>query len=458
MTKEGAVEKVFKLPTKPVSDEQRRKAYGVTEYSEALYNRAAVLRGEGHSAASTTMFRRAISVTPEAGVLWNGLAAAYWEVGLYADAIAAAKHAAELGYADASLHANMGLIYTSLMDYEAAEKSFLKAIALNPSEVKAPWNLSLMYLQSGQWEKGLKGYDSRFNYYGAVTYPKMPFPTWAGEDLSGKTLYVMNEQGVGDRILFSRYLWWVKQTWPTATIKYAPGNSIASLLYAYSPEIEILPDAMVMPDADYGICLMSLPFIHWSRLNSTPPDPGVLLKSLEKVSMTFGELPHPALKVGVIWTGSPAMQRNRERSMPFEMVLDLADNPSVQLYSLQFDNNDVAAYGAGELVIDLVPKVSAKGYVGTAAAMKGLDLVITACTSTAHLAGALGIPCWVLLCENPYWIWGRRGDKSSWYPNVKLYRQTAQGDWGPVFDQVKVDLANLAHEKLSAPQARVAAS
>ena len=136
------------------------------------------------------------------------------------------------------------------------------------------------------------------------------------------------------------------------------------------------------------------------------------------------------------------------------MLLELETNPRVQLFNFQFAPGaaDIKRTGAGELIGDYTHEFGCKGFMGTAAVMLHMHLIITVCTSTAHLAGALGIPCWTLLCQNPYWIWGRESEKSIWYPGMKLYRQQKMGDWAPVMEQVSADLDHYARFFFSSPK------
>jgi hypothetical protein len=271
----------------------------------------------------------------------------------------------------------------------------------------------------------------------------------------GKTLYVQAEQGAGDRVLMHRYIDWVKKTWPSAKIKFSSGVELAAAFCElFDAGVEYVPDHRPWPTADFGVFLGSLPRIHGTTASNVYPDPGYIRSAASKVRFVPPPPRVRALKVGIAWTGNPDMTRNQERSIPFGMMFELADNPYVQLYSLQFEPGRAELYhhGAEQIVHDLVPLVSPRGYIGTAAAALSLDLVITACTSLAHVAGAVGVPTWVLLCHDPYWVWLREGTRTKWYPSARLFRQPAPGDWGTVIDEVKVALAEAAERKLAEPE------
>ncbi|WP_415868219.1 glycosyltransferase family 9 protein, partial [Burkholderia ubonensis] len=150
-------------------------------------------------------------------------------------------------------------------------------------------------------------------------------------------------------------------------------------------------------------------------------------------------------KVGLVWTGSAGHQRNPFRRVGIERYVDaFREIGGVAFYSLQpGEEADVAAARAAGLPIaDHTAEL--KSFDDTAAFIGALDLVITVCTSVAHLAGALGAPTWVLLDVNPHWPWLLERRDSPWYPSATLYRQPAFGQWEPVMDEVAGDLRRLA--------------
>ncbi len=132
-------------------------------------------------------------------------------------------------------------------------------------------------------------------------------------------------------------------------------------------------------------------------------------------------------------------------------MLSLAENPRVRLYSVQCGpgRGDIDRHQAGAIITDLGADLERQGWIGTAVALREFDLVITVCTSVAHLAGALGVRCWLLLCQEPYWVWLRSGERTAWYPSMRLFRQERFGDWSGVIADVRRELASLADERLS---------
>src|SRR6185437_15224923 len=158
------------------------------------------------TATSAAMLRRAIALTPERAAMWSNLGVVLWRQGDIEGTRAALERAVELDPTAAACHGNLGVFLSATADTERAEWHLTEASRLDPDTLGPRWDRSLLYLRTGRWEIGLDEYEVRIKHKAGPLYPTMPAPLWNGEDLSGKTLYVQAEQGIGDRFLFSRYL------------------------------------------------------------------------------------------------------------------------------------------------------------------------------------------------------------------------------------------------------------
>jgi hypothetical protein len=149
-------------------------------------------------------------------------------------------------------------------------------------------------------------------------------------------------------------------------------------------------------------------------------------------------------RIGIAWQGNPTAAAERGRSIPLRDFLPLAQVPDVRLISLQKHHGvDQLAHLPEGLRIETLGDDFDAGpdaFIDTAAVMQSLDLVITSDTSVAHLAGALGRPVWVALQHVPDWRWLLEGDDCPWYPTMRLFRQTARGDWRGVFERMAQQL------------------
>jgi hypothetical protein len=145
-------------------------------------------------------------------------------------------------------------------------------------------------------------------------------------------------------------------------------------------------------------------------------------------------------KIGIAWQGNPHHKWDRHRSFPLVQFAPLAKLPGVRLISLQKGpGTEQLPLAASRFLITELPGPpggTAGDFMETAAILESLDLVITADTALAHLAGALGVPVWVALAVIVDWRWFLDGEDSPWYPTMRLFRQTRLGDWAGVFDQI----------------------
>lgn len=434
---------------KPLSDEI---VLILNKYGEAL-------RAERKWTTALAAARRGLAMDPTKSTLWATLGCTLWNMGKYEEALVPMERAIALAPSEPCNYGNLGLLYHSLRDFDSAEACFTKALRLSARRrgtrarkdyLGALWDRALMRLEGGDWARGLPDYDSRLELKGAPLYPKMPIPLWEGQPLDGKTLYVQAEQGLGDRILFSRYLCLIKERWPTCTIKGCFNELLADLFWEYRNVTEMLPHGIPWPEGlDFGVHQASLPRWLGTTPGTIPPDPGLILKRVSAQAAMGGmSLPQPllpSLKVGIAWTGNPEQSKNHFRTIPLEKMLRLSEDSGVTLYSFQVGPGTEALQelSCGELVCDIGSVLGREGLVSAGVAMLEMDLIVTACTATAHLAGALGVPTWVLLSWDAYWIWLRNREDSPWYPSVRLFRQKSPGDWDSVLDRVLSEIQTL---------------
>jgi hypothetical protein len=280
-------------------------------------------------------------------------------------------------------------------------------------------------------------------------------PRWDGRQaLAGKTLLVQAEQGLGDAIHFCRYLLPLVAQGVRVVFEVMP--SMRALMRSLPGSVQVISRGERPPPADYECPLLSLPLALGTDLASIPAEVPYLSAEPERVASWAARLQAlPGLRVGIAWQGNLAVEHlvwARGRSMPLEALAPLARVPGVNLVSLQKGPGSEQLRDATfrDRVLDLASELDrgTDAFLDTAAAMAGLDLVISTDTSIAHLAGALARPAWIALPAVPEWRWLLERADSPWYPTMRLFRQPRRGDWASVATALAQALTPLASQRL----------
>ncbi|HEM7902179.1 TPA: hypothetical protein U2L33_006324 [Burkholderia cenocepacia] len=336
-----------------------------------------------------------------------------------------------------------------------AETHAQRAVELGPHNPTYRHNLSLLQLARGDFASGWPHYEARWEGSAELrgNLPVFPGPRWRGESLKGKTLLVWGEQGLGDALQFCRYVPLLAErvhreggriVWNAFPVM---GDLFRRSLATHVDVFDTSTRIEDLPAFDVELPLMSIPGmlgLDGDALAATAPYLHADTAAVDAWRAAFtGE---QRLKVGLAWTGSLSHQRNRFRRVGLERYAEAFGHlqRDVAFYSLQpgAQHDIEAARAAGFVVNDCTREW--RTIDDTAAFVGALDLVITVCTSAAHLSGALGRRTWVLLDANPHWVWQHDRRDSPFYPSASLYRQTTFADWQPVMDAVAADLRRLA--------------
>lgn len=337
------------------------------------------------------------------------------------------------------------------------QNKFKKAIELYkqhlnqyPEDYDAIFDLACTYIMIKDYDNGFKLYEERFNapvFHQSVR--KFDTPRWKGEDLKDKTILIYEEQGYGDSIQFVRYIKLIKDYFEPRKIIFEVATPLLEL-YKFNKfnlglEIEFIEKGTPIPDHDYNCALISILYCIKRRMQL-----GYLaiIKSaflwnsyITKFPTLNFELPE-GKKIGIVWSGNPNHADDHNRLTKLEYFKPFSELPRVKLISLQKNLRSKEVETCGFEVIDVLSdKIT--DFSVLAAVINECELVITVDTAVAHLAGAMGKPCYVLLPHACDWRWSSEGEYTIWYPSVKLFRQTKPRDWVPVFKEVEKCLVNI---------------
>lgn len=311
----------------------------------------------------------------------------------------------------------------------------------HPEEPELRIQLALTQLAAGDYARGFRNYEARW-LTGELTPRRMTTPKWDGGDLTGKRILVLPEQGFGDALTFARFLPVLRRF-----------NPARVLLVCEKPLLRVMEgvegaDWIGMqppPEEPYDVWtnMMDLPPLHFDTGAPVPPPTRLSVPDDSRARARALVAPfRDRFRVGVVWCGSVTYRANAFRSFSHTLFHRLLDVPGLQMFSL-YKGPELAAFQADGSAAFIVDTASTdRDFADCAATMQEMDLVITSCTATCHLAGSLGVPTWTLLHWDAFWLWQIAQDDTPWYPSMRLIRQEKPRDWAGVFDRVKADLTN----------------
>lgn len=417
-------------------------------------------------------YGRVLKRHPDQAEIYHNLGVSLWLQKHLEAAIAAYRRAIALKPDYPQALFNLGVALDAAGQYEAGEAAFRSALHYQPEMTDALSGLGQNLISQGRLEEATSWFDEALAsdselldaHLGRVRgnllsgnlvdgwaefgwhrkranwqASKVTGSTWHGEDITGKSILLYGEQGLGDVIHFSRYTNLVAGRGAQVHL-YCP-QSLARLLETLDGVETVTSDDQTVPESDHVASLMDLPGIFGTTLQ-TIDNLCPYLRS--PAGRTRQRRPGHPFRVGLVWAGNEIHQRDRDRSCPLERFVPLFSVPGTEFYSLQMGApaGEIAQMGLAGMMTNVGKDLT--DFAHTADVLTQLDLLITVDTAIAHLAGALDLPVWTLLAYAPDWRWMLDRSDTPWYPSMTLYRQPVPGDWSGVFSQVEGDLRILA--------------
>ncbi len=421
-----------------------------------LNNLGIVLWEQGRPDRAIPLYRKALELEPNAFDTQMNLGVSLSDMGQFDDALDWLRSALALRPDSADAWDNLGMTLARQNLWQEAMAHYDKAIELRPEFGEAHRNRALGWLAHGDFERGWPEAEWRLKCRNPPGF-RVSKPRWTGEHLGGKTILLHWEQGLGDTLQFIRFAPQVAERGGRVWVLSQP--SLVRLVARSSAVERVFDGTTPLPPFDVHAPLMSVPAIVGTTLSSLPQSPylsadGATIEQWRPVLARSLGVADPAsvYKIGIAWQGNPDNKIDRWRSFPLELLEPLARIPGVRLISLQKGPGveQLTALGGrfpvAELDIRIAGLEPRRDFLDTAAIMTLLDMVVTPETAVAHLAGALGVKCWVALCRAGDWRWMVDGDQCPWYSRLRLFRQTTMGAWEDVFQR----MARTLHEEVSA--------
>jgi Tfp pilus assembly protein PilF len=398
----------------------------------ALHNLGILYRRSKAYAAAVACYRRVLALDPANANTTASLGNALKDWGKLDEALVWHRKALAMKPDDAGVLHNLGVTLRERDENEEALACFDRALALEPTRGEVAWDRALALLHMGDYERGWPAYEARW-LLDEHQPPRAPLPAWDGRPAPGQGLILTTEQGFGDSIQFARFIEAARARVGRITLAVRP--PLHALMMSVRGVDQVMDRSGPVGDAKLHLPLLTLPMVLGHRLEDIPgrvpyvtappaPSPAVAA-AIDRV---------PGFRVGIVWSGSTTFKGNDKRATSLTRFLRFLEVPNVRLFSLQKGppTKELDALKGEGLVVDLGSLID--DFAESAAAIAKLDLVIMTDSSVAHLCGALGRPCWVLLSAAPDWRWFSGRSDSPWYPSLRLFRQKSLGEWDEVFD------------------------
>ncbi|BBP98421.1 hypothetical protein BSFA1_35500 [Burkholderia sp. SFA1] len=363
--------------------------------------------------------------------------------------------AAEAVMREAALHhPGNGLVSGAIAMYLNEQSRFAEAEAMyrvalteSPDEHGFAIDLADLELRRGAWRDGWLRFDRRLNRsqhgeHGVVARMERVGPSWRGQTLDGKRVVVYSELGLGDDIQFVRYFPQFAEG-----VRRNGGEALLAVRAALHPLIRrFVPDCVALEAHDFGtvdytVAMMSMPL--WIGLLPHQVDGRAYLHAApERIDIWRSMLASDgsdALRVGLVWAGSPTHRRDAQRSVPIAALAPLWRLPGVTFYPVAPGREgDIAAMRSAGARIAELPEYT-EHFHDSAALVSALDVLVSVDSSPLHLGGALGKPVLAMIDRASHWCWGE-AETQPWYDSVRLVRQRTPGDWTPVVERVSAAL------------------
>jgi Tfp pilus assembly protein PilF len=418
------------------AEQEYRKALEISPHHVgALNNLGLLLLNSGRVAIAAPYLQRAISVAPNDAISWNTLGTVRREMGEEQGALDGFARALAINPYYSAARLNIANLLRCQGRLDDARPHYRFVLQHNPKDALALWNLGAL--------EGLAGnLETAFDLF-ARTHMLQPnalppaLPRWRGEALEGKRIVLDADQGLGDTIMFARFVASVRERGGRA-ILWAQ-RALAELFSSLQGLERFVPRDDPVPEAEVWFPLVDLPAVLGRGAARGPWSDSYLSAAPERVARWAQEFPYAGrLRVGIVWQGNPTHPDDRNRSLPLAALFGpLSEIREVDFVALQVGDARAQAVRFPEIRSD----IDVSNFADTAAALSVLDLLISVDTSILHLAGALGRPVWGLLAHAPDWRWMLKRSDSPWYRNLVLFRQPRPRDWTAVAEDVARALA-----------------
>ena len=385
-------------------------------------------------------FKNALQISPNE-TIYQLLGNLYCEQNKLNDSLICFSKSLKINPKNSKSYSGLGKVFLKLNKIKESIDAYETAIKLDPNDHLAKTDYCYPLLIDGQFIKGWKMHESRFDAKVYGPHYGQGWNRWEGQSLIGKSILIFPESGFGDTIQFARYVPLIKEFGGYVIMGCRPE---LFELFKNIKNVDLL--TMDSYQTDYQISMMSLPYAFKTTLESIPNNMPYIHVEKKPIDIIQNQ---PGLKVGLVWGGNTFKDNpsfalmNKRRSIKLKQFAPLSKIEGVSLFSLQMPDNE-----ASEQLKDVPFKITpvmddVRDFNDTANIIMNLDLLISVDTSIVHLAGAINKPVWMVSRFDTCWRWMKDRSDSPWYPSMKIFRQPKQGDWDSVINEVTKELNKL---------------
>ena len=411
----------------------------------ALHLLGVIAHQAGENDIAVELIGKALAIIPDYAEAHSNLGLALQKQGKLDDALASYHKAISIKPDYAEAYNNLGSVYHDQGKLDEAIASYNTALAIDPDFDQAIYNKSLILLLFGQFDQGWPLHERRWKSDGFSGMRNFVQPLWLGKEiLKGKTILLHSEQALGDTLLFCRYAKLVSNLGARVILEI-PKRFVGVLQGLEGVSVFVSKDEE-LPSFDFHCPLHSLPLAFNTSIGTIPANMSYLVadggqqKALRK---RYHQLGNDFL-VGISWN-SNSPKYGKRKSMELDDFLPLLEIPNITFVDLQYgDTVNQRSLFTDKMGIEIFhdESVDQMGDLNKfASQVAALDMVVTISNTTAHMAGALGVPTLLMLDTVPIWYWLQGRGDSPWYPSMRLFRQSKGGDWGSVIENVREKLS-----------------
>jgi len=423
-------------------------------HHESLFNLANCYKSLDQFSTAIEWYKRALEHSPDNHDVLNNMGNTFARLERLEEAEHCLRRALLMKPDLVTAAHSLGTLLRDQVRFDEASEFYEQALAIDPCNPGAVVGKAVMELRQGRYRSGWIGYDLRAEIDPRV---KRDFglPDWSGEDLTGKTILVYAEQGIGCEILHSSCLPDLMACGGRVVLEC--DRRIKPVFRRSFPGVQLVERTLkksMVPSIsseplDFQIASGSLPMHFRNSRDEFPIRDRYLLADNDNIAEWNSRLQQlgEGLKVGISWRGGKEAHSKGRKSTNLNQWLGLLSVPDVHFVNVQYgdcveeladlkQNHDVVVHDWNDS-----DALAEQDFF--AAQLMALDLVISISNSTVHLAGSLGVPTWLLLTCACDWRWLAGTEETTWYSSVRQFEQEALNEWEPVFEKVKQELLQI---------------